>query len=342
MHSSCSVVLRIQILKPEILKPEINNIEGAVKAKAIELGFDACGIAAVEKLNQEGAYLKNWISQDFHGNMQYMEKYFEQRISPDLLLDNACSVISVLMNYYPEKLLPEENNYLIAKYAYGQDYHFVLKKRLSQLIDFLQSCFPEGNFRCFVDSAPVLEKAWASRAGLGWIGKNTCLIHPKKGSFYFIGEIITDISLPPDKPSINHCGNCTLCIDSCPTNAIIAPYVIDSKRCISYQTIENKENIPHNIRINMNGQIYGCDICQDVCPWNKRFAQPTNCTEFQPSDMFLSMNKGKWENINASEFKKLTKFSAMNRVKYEKLKRNLDASPQETESSENKSTTKIM
>ncbi len=294
-----------------------------IKTKAAELGFDACGIAAAEKLNQEEIYLKSWLDSGFHGNMQYMENYFEQRISPDLLLDNARSVISVLMNYYPKELLTEKDNYLIAKYAYGQDYHFVLKKRLYQLIDFLQLHFPKGNFRCFVDSAPVLEKTWAMRAGLGWIGKNSCLINPKIGSFCFIGEIITDIELEADKPEKSRCGSCTKCMGNCPTQAIVKPHIIDSNRCISYQTIENKENIPDEIRSRMGKQIYGCDICQNVCPWNQSFAKSTDYQEFKPSENLQNMTREKWQNLSQSEFKKLVKHSAMSRVKFEKMKENI-------------------
>ena len=255
--------------------------------------------------------------------MAYMEGYFDKRTDPRKLLENAKSVISVLYNYAPKNYLPEEDNYKISSYAYGTDYHFVLKKKLKSLLEYITSEAGENNSRVFVDSAPVLERAWAKQAGLGWIGKNTCLITKEQGSYFFIGEIITDIELDFNETLVpNHCGGCTRCIDACPTGAL-TPHELDSRKCISYWTIEHRgENIPEHFKGKFEDWIFGCDICQQVCPWN-RLAEPHNEPEFEPSDELLNMRKPDWIGLDELKFKEVFKKSAVKRAKFEGLKRNI-------------------
>jgi epoxyqueuosine reductase len=223
-------------------------------------------------LETEAPRLEKWLNNNHHGQMHYMENHFDKRLDPRLLVDGAKSVISLLLNYYPAET-QKPDSYKISKYAYGQDYHLVIKEKLNQLLQFIQENIGEVNGRAFVDSAPVLDKAWAVKSGLGWLGKNGNVITQKIGSFYFIAELIVDLELDYDSPTTDHCGSCTACIDACPTNAIIQPYVVDGSKCISYFTIELKDNLPQEMKGKLDDWAFGCDVCQDVCPWNK-FAKP--------------------------------------------------------------------
>lgn len=295
-----------------------SEITRQIKDKAYELGFLACGVAKAEFLEKEAGHLEKWLKKGMHGKMHYMENHFEKRVNPTLLVDDAKSVISVLLNYFPRRDIFQDTEYKISKYAYGQDYHLVIKRKLSTLIDFVKEITGDLSIRAFTDSAPVLEKAWAERSGLGWIGKNGNLITQKVGSFYFLGEIILDYELDYDSPTTDHCGSCTKCIDACPTQAIVKPYVVDGSKCISYLTIELKDElIPKQFSGQMDGWIFGCDICQDVCPWN-RFSQPSQETAFEPIVGIDNLAE-----LGEDEFITSFKFSAIKRTKYRGLKRNI-------------------
>lgn len=293
-----------------------------IKAESKRLGFLSCGISRAGFLEEEAPRLENWLNKNMQGQMFYMENHFDKRLNPTLLVDGAKSVISLLLNYYPSEFQNEES-YKISKYAYGQDYHFVIKEKLKELIYFIQTEIGEVSGRAFVDSAPVLDKAWAAKSGLGWIGKNTNLITQKVGSFYFIAELIVDVELEYDNPTTDHCGSCTACIDTCPTEAIVAPYVVDSSKCISYFTIELKENIPTEMKGKFDDWVFGCDVCQDVCPWN-RFSKPHSEPLFQANPELLSFAKKDWEEITEDVFKEVFKNSAVKRTKLEGLKRNIN------------------
>lgn len=301
----------------------LKYLSDQIKTKAKELGFYACGISKAAYLPEDADRLSKWLQEGKHAEMKYMENHFEKRTDPCKLLENAKSVISVLFNYYPEKQLPEKNNYKISKYAYGTDYHFVLKRKLKDLIAFINTEAPNISARAFVDSAPVLDRAWAARSGLGWIGKNTCLITKEQGSYFFIGEIITNLELDYDKKAVpNHCGGCTRCIDSCPTNAL-EPYNLDANKCISNWTIEYKgEELPEKFKNKFNDWIFGCDICQDVCPWN-RLSESHNEPAFKLSDHVLKFTKSDWEELNKERFTELFKRSPIKRAGFEGLKRNI-------------------
>ena len=306
------------------LQPESrSSFKEMIVAKALELGFDSIGFSAVDFLPEEAEYLRQWLDRGEHAGMAYMQNHFEKRTYPALLLDNAKTVISLTFNYFPKEILPAANNYKISKYAYGKDYHYVLKEKLWTLIAFMQNIEPALSARPFVDSAPVLDKAWAQKSGLGWIGKNTLLIQKRKGSFFFIGEIMTDFALPPDETQTpDHCGTCTRCIDACPTQAL-RPYSLDANRCISYLTIEHKGEIPDTFAGMFQDWIFGCDICQDVCPYNVRFSVPTREEAFAPSRELMQMDKEKWENLSRTDFNRLFKTSPLKRSKYEGLQRNI-------------------
>jgi epoxyqueuosine reductase len=292
-----------------------------IKTKAVELGFLSCGIAKSTFLEDEADHLETWLKKGYNGKMSYMENHFDKRLNPGLLVDDAKSVISVLLNYFPEKDLFKDNGYKISKYAYGEDYHFVIKDKLSQLLQFVKDEVGEVNARCFTDSAPVMDKIWAEKAGLGWVGKNGNLLSKQVGSFFFIGEIILDVELAYDIPVNDHCGSCTKCIDACPTEAIVQPNVIDGSKCISYLTIELKDEIiPQEFAGKMDDWVFGCDVCQDVCPWN-RFSLTHQVTEFEPKDELKDINLAE---LNQDVFNELFKRSAIKRTKFKGLKRNID------------------
>ena len=299
-----------------------SNYSKLIKSEAKRLGFLSCGISKAGFLEAEAPRLENWLNQNGHGEMQYMENHFDKRLNPTLLVDDAKSVISLLLNYYPSEF-QNADSYKISKYAYGQDYHFVIKEKLKELLDTIQTEIGEVSGRAFVDSAPVLDKAWAAKSGLGWIGKNSNLLTQQVGSFYFIAELIVDLELEYDHAVTNHCGTCTACIDACPTGAIVAPYVVDGSKCISYFTIELKENIPTEMQGKMDDWMFGCDVCQDVCPWNK-FSKAHKEPLFNPNPEVLSFTKKDWEEITTDVFQKVFKNSAVKRTKVEGLKRNIE------------------
>ncbi|QKJ29613.1 tRNA epoxyqueuosine(34) reductase QueG [Mucilaginibacter mali] len=295
-----------------------------IKAEAKRLGFMFCGIARAGFLEDEAPRLEAWLKAGRHGEMQYMENYFDKRLDPRLLVDGAKSVISMALNYYTDEKQADPSAPKISKYAYGTDYHTVIKDKLKQLLQFMQDNIGEVGGRAFVDSAPVLDKAWAKKAGLGWIGKNTNLINQRSGSFFFLAELIVDIDLEYDiEPTADHCGTCTRCIDACPTEAIVAPYVVDGSRCISYLTIELKNELPQEFKGQNNDWMFGCDVCQDVCPWNK-FSVLHNEPAFKPHPDLLGISKKEWEDITEETFQKLFKGSAVKRTKFAGLKRNID------------------
>ena len=295
----------------------------AIKNRGLELGFDMIGFSKAEFLETEAHRLEEWLKKGLHGEMHYMENYFDKRTDPRLLVDDAKSVISVIHNYFPDPQYHQpEDAPKISKYAWGLDYHKVLKQKLYRLLEFIQETTGEISARVFVDSAPVMDKAWAKKSGLGWIGKHTNLITPKVGSWYFIGEIILDLELSYDGPIKDFCGTCTRCIDACPTDAL-TPYQIDSNKCISYLTIELKDSIPSEFSDKMEGWAYGCDICQEVCPWN-RFSKMHEGQEFKPLDHIIENHRQDWNKVEEKEFKKLIRKSAMSRVKWAKMKDNLD------------------
>ena len=293
-----------------------------VKAEAKRLGFDFCGISKATFLEEEAPRLENWLNNNMHGQMDYMANYFDKRLDPRLLVDEAKSVISLLLNYYPEQ---KQNSSApkISKYAYGNDYHEVIKNKLKEFLNTLQQNIGEINGRAFVDSAPVLDKAWAKKSGLGWIGKHTNLINKESGSFYFIAELIIDVELDYDGPVNDYCGTCTKCIDACPTNAIVAPYVVDGSKCISYLTIELKENIPTEFKNKTDNWAFGCDVCQDVCPWN-RFSQPHNEPQFNSTNGMMTFTSDQWYDMSEEVFNKVFKNSAIKRTKFKGLRRNLE------------------
>ena len=298
------------------------NYTQLIKSEAQRLGFLSCGISKSGFLENEAPRLERWLNQNYQGEMAYMANHFDKRLNPNLLVDGAKSVISLLLNYYPETSQAEDS-YKISKYAYGQDYHEVIKAKLRELLFFIQNEIGEVNGRAFVDSAPVLDKAWAAKSGQGWIGKNSNLITQQVGSFYFIAELIVDLELDYDSPTTDHCGTCTACLDACPTQAIVAPYVVDGSKCISYFTIELKNEMPIEMKGQWNDWIFGCDVCQDVCPWN-RFAKPHAVPAFQPTPELLSMSKKDWEEITHETFGVLAKNSPLKRTKWEGIKRNID------------------
>lgn len=303
----------------------INNKEKytkLIKAEAQRLGFLSCGISKAGFLEQEAPRFENWLNNQMNGQMIYMENHFDKRLNPTLLVDDAKSVISLLLNYYPSEI-QNQDSYKISKYAYGQDYHHVIKEKLKELLHFIQTEIGEVSGRAFVDSAPVLDKAWAAKSGLGWVGKNSNLITQKVGSFYFIAELIIDLELEYDSPTTDHCGSCTACLDACPTEAIVAPYVVDGSKCISYFTIELKDNLPQEMKGKFDDWMFGCDVCQDVCPWN-RFSKPHNEPLFQANPDILNFSKADWEEITVDTFQKVFKNSAVKRTKYEGLLRNIN------------------
>jgi len=298
------------------------NAKTIIIDKAHELGFFSCGFSKAAFLEEEAPRLEQWLSLNYNGKMGYMANHFDKRLDPRLLVDGAKTIISLLFNYFPEEK-QNENAPKIAKYAYGEDYHFVIKDKLNELLVYLREEIGEVHGRVFVDSAPVMDKAWAKKSGLGWIGKNSNLIQPKMGSFFFIAELIIDLEIEPDGPMKDYCGTCTRCIDSCPTEAIVQPYVVDGSKCISYLTIELKDQlIPKEFSGKMDQWMFGCDICQDVCPWN-RFSKITHEKRFKPNPLLLEMKTNEWQELNEEVFEELFKLSAVKRTKFEGLKRNI-------------------
>ncbi|SMC95547.1 tRNA epoxyqueuosine(34) reductase QueG [Pedobacter africanus] len=295
-----------------------------IKDEAFRLGFMQCGIARATFLEEEAPKLEKWLQDNHHGKMGYMENHFDKRLDPRLLVEGSKSVISLSLNYYPDKQQSDPEAPKISKYAYGMDYHQVIKDKLFQLLNYIRQEIGEVDGRAFVDSAPVLDRAWAKRAGIGWIGKNSNLINKKSGSFFFLAELIVDLELEYDHPfETDHCGTCTKCIDACPTEAILSPFVIDAKKCISYLTIELREEIDQDFKDKMDNWMFGCDVCQDVCPWN-RFAVPHTEPLFKPNAQLLEMKKEDWLDITEDVFKTIFKNSAVKRTKFKGLTRNID------------------
>jgi epoxyqueuosine reductase len=310
----------VRIIQAQLTQDDLSEL---IKQKAFDLGFTACGIASATRLVSYDDRFSRWLEDGLHGSMAYMANNKEKRLDPRELLPGAKSVIVVALNYFPETVSQEPLR--VSKYAYGKDYHYVIKEKLNLLIQYLHKLVPGTESRGFTDSAPVLERAWAVEAGLGWTGKNACLIIPKKGSFFFLAEIITSMELKPDMPfTRNHCGSCTNCMDACPTRAIISPGRIDARKCISYLTIEHKETIPHDIKKIGQGWIFGCDICQDVCPHN-RFSTPANEPAFTPLNNMHQWPADQWRNLEKGDFKKIfiKGGSPISRIRYEKLQSNI-------------------
>ena len=303
---------------------ESGQISVLIKSKAAELGLLECAVIPVENLTEEKLRFENWLAQNYHGEMAYMARNIDKRLNPGLLVENAKTIIVVLQNYFPEKTQSEADAPVLSKYAYGTDYHFVLKEKLRKLLVFIEQEIAPCNGRAFVDSAPVLERAWARKAGLGWIGKNSNLISVEHGSFFFIGELIIDIELPYDevKEVRDHCGTCTRCIDACPTKAIVANQTVDARKCISYQTIELKSDLDTRLKGKFENRVFGCDICQDVCPWNLK-SEPHNEPAFSPHPKLLSLRKNEWNDIDRPLFNELFRNSAVKRTGFDGLKRNL-------------------
>jgi epoxyqueuosine reductase len=305
------------------MKTSSENVSGQIKAKAKEIGFLDCGISRAGFLKEERPRLLGWLQKEMHGEMAYMAGNINKRLDPGLLVENAKSVISVLLNYFPSEKQTDPEAPILSKYAYGTDYHFVMKDKLNELLQFIQSEIASCEGRCFVDSAPVLDRAWAAIAGLGWIGKNTNLISPEHGSFFFIGELIIDLELPAEEKVVHdHCGNCTRCLDACPTKALVAPSVLDARRCISYQTIENKGAIDPELKGQFENRVFGCDICQDVCPWNLK-SEPHHEPAFALKPELRKLTKEEWNEMDKPLFNELFRNSAVKRTRFDGLKRNL-------------------
>ncbi|CAM1364380.1 Epoxyqueuosine reductase [Tenacibaculum sediminilitoris] len=303
-----------------IRKQQYSNF---IKEQAKRLGFLECGFAKADFLEEEAPRLEKWLKNDYHGEMHYMENHFDKRLDPRLLVDGAKSVISLSYNYFPSKI-QEEGSYKISKYAYGQDYHFIIKDKLRELLQLINDEIGEVSGRCFVDSAPVMERAWAEKSGLGWNGKHSLLIQKQQGSFFFLAELIIDLELEYDAPyKTDHCGSCTRCIDACPTQAILPNNTVDGSKCISYATIELKDAIPSEFKGKMQDWMFGCDVCQDVCPWN-RFSQPHEESLFEPQENLLQMTKRDWQELTQETFSKVFKKSAVKRTKFSGLLRNID------------------
>lgn len=296
-----------------------------IKSTAKRLGFDFCGIAKAGFLEEEAPRLEDWLNRNYHGHMGYLANHFDKRLDPTKLVEGAKTVVSLVYNYFPKETLPSEKSDLkFAKYAYGEDYHFVIRDKLNEFLEILRDEIGEIDGRGFVDSAPVMERQWAQKAGLGWLGKNSLLLTREMGSFFFLSELIIDLEVAPDNPlTKDYCGTCTACIDACPTDAIVDNGVIDGSRCISYLTIELKDAIPAEFKGKMENWAFGCDICQDVCPWN-RFSKPHQEPRFTPSDELQQLSKSDWHEITEETFRKVFKKSAVKRTKLAGLKRNVD------------------
>jgi epoxyqueuosine reductase len=303
----------------------VNSLEHTtmfIKSKARELGFSFCGISKAEFLHEEAPLLEEWLKRGYQGKMSYLENYFDKRLDPTLLVPGAKSVVSLVYNYFPERELFGDKDFKVAKYAYGEDYHVVVKDKLKLLIDLLRAHAGQIEGRAFVDSAPVMERAWAKKSGLGWVGKNSLLLNREAGSFFFLAELIIDLELIYDGPIKDYCGSCTACIDACPTDAIVEPQVVDGSKCISYFTIELKDQIPNDVKGKFENWIFGCDICQDVCPWNsfsKRHSEP----RFDPKNELKDITRDEWLELTEEVFNSVFKDSPVRRTKFEGLKRNI-------------------
>ncbi len=307
------------------------HITHSIKEAAYRLGFSHIGISKAEELTEEAKLLEQWLNQHQHGQMSYMANHFEKRIDPRKLVDGAKSVVSLIYNYHTPKEQQDPSAPKISKYAYGKDYHHIIKRKLKDLIQHIETTIGAVSGRCFVDSAPVMEREWAKRSGLGWVGKNTLIIHPKKGSYFFLAELIIDLELEYDGPMKDHCGTCTRCIDACPTDAIKEDgYWLDASKCISYLTIELKDAIPDEFKGKMENWAFGCDICQEVCPWN-RFSTPHNEPAFEPHEELLDLTKKDWEELTQEVFSKVFQKSAVKRTKYKGLMRNINFLKSENE-----------
>ncbi len=303
-----------------------------IKEEAHRLGFEQVGISKADFLEEEAPRLEQWLAQNHHGKMAYMERWFDKRLDPRLLVEGAKTVVSLLLNYFPAETQRKDAPQ-ISKYAYGRDYHDVIKEKLKELLYFIRTEIGQVNGRAFVDSAPVLDRAWAKKSGLGWIGKNGNLIHPQKGSFFFIAELIIDLELLADAPMRDYCGTCTRCIDACPTEAILSPQIVDGSKCISYFTIELRDAIPVEMKGKMDNWAFGCDVCQDVCPWN-RFSKPTAEKDFQANKDLVQMSEEEWSEITENVFEKVFKNSPILRTGFDGLKKNLKFISQHDETPE--------
>lgn len=305
------------------MDPKVYTYTEIFKQKAKKFGFSGCGISKAEFLEEDALPLENWLKNGYHGEMKYMENHFDKRLDPRLLVEGAKSVVSLSYNYFPADKLPELDNFKISKYAYGQDYHEVIKEILREMVAELKDEIGDFECRIFTDSAPVLERSWARKAGIGWVGKNANLITKQNGSFYFLAEVITDLELLPDGPVKDFCGTCTKCIDACPTSAIVSEKIIDGSKCISYATIELKNEIPEYFQNKMEDWMFGCDICQDVCPWN-RFSKPHSEPKFQPNHLLKSFTKKDWQEMTQEIFSETFRRSPVKRTKFAGLKRNIE------------------
>lgn len=294
-----------------------------IKTKARSFGFQNCGISKADFLEEDAKHLENWLKRNYHGEMKYMENHFDKRLDPRLLVEGSRSVISLSYNYFPEEKIPSLDNFKISKYAYAEDYHEVIKDVLREMVTELQQEIGEFSYRVFVDSAPVMERSWAKKSGIGWVGKNANLITKQSGSFYFLAEIICDLELIADHETTDHCGTCRKCIDACPTNAIVSDKIVDGSKCISYATIELKNEIPDHFKNKMEDWMFGCDICQDVCPWN-RFSVPNLQDKFKPNHQLRNFRKGEWKELTQDLFSEIFRKSPVKRTKFSGLKRNID------------------
>jgi len=297
------------------------DISDIIKAHAQKLGFEACGFCKAEDIGEEKTRLYDWLGNGYHADMHYLANNPDKRVNPSLLADGSKSIISLALNYYPSEKQKTANPQF-AYYAYGKDYHDVMKNKMQELLNHIRSLIPETEGRCFCDTAPILERFWAAKAGIGFIGKNSLLIIPGNGSYFFLGEIILNIELEYDQPLKQSCGNCRRCLETCPTGALCSPYIVDSRKCISYQTIENKGDIDKEIIPHLSNYIYGCDLCQQACPWN-RFAYPNAEPAFQASDEFLNLSEEQLTQLTIEEYRRIFKGSAIKRAKYEGLRRNI-------------------
>lgn len=304
------------------MKGNTEKYAALIKAKAKEFGFQSCGISRAGFLEEDAPVLEEWLKNARHGEMSYMENHFDKRLDPRKLVDGARTVISLSYNYYPEQDLTPFSDLKISKYAYGEDYHEVIKELLRDLVSALKVEIGDFDCRVFTDSAPILERSWARKSGIGWVGKNANLLTKQHGSFYFLAEIICDLDLATDHATTDHCGSCRRCIEACPTQAIVADRIVDGSKCISYATIELKNELPEHFKNKMEDWMFGCDICQDVCPWN-RFAKPHQQERFKPKAFISSYTKEDWQALTQEVFSEIFRKSPVKRTKFAGLKRNI-------------------